>query len=162
MGNIMKKIKLTHEKYAIVDDEDFEYLNQFKWYALKTKNNFYAIRSVYLEKCRQTSIQMQREIMKTPKGMLTDHIDFNGLNNQKNNLRICSREENGFHQLIRKGRKYKGVCWKKENRCWVAQINFCNKKFHLGYFRDEKEAAEAYNIKAKELFGEFAYLNTIK
>ena len=83
----MKKIKLTQNKYTLVDDEDFDYLNQFNWCAHKEKYNFYAVRTDNkLKKC----IRIHRVIMNCPDSKFIDHKDGNGLNNQKENLRLCN------------------------------------------------------------------------
>ncbi|MCK9282549.1 MAG: HNH endonuclease [Melioribacteraceae bacterium] len=163
----MKKIKLTQGKFALVDDEDFEYLNQFKWCAHKAFDNYYAIRHVTIDN-RQRELQMHRVIMKTPKGKVTDHIDHNGLNNQKSNLRICTARENCCNSkpILGGSSKYKGVsfdtCRAKRNwASWKVSIRNGITQISVGYFKTEKEAALVYNEKAKELFGEFAYLNKI-
>ena len=93
--------------------------------------------------------------------MVVDHIDHDGLNNCKSNLRIATLSENRRNSRKAKdtSSKYKGVSWHKNNKKWEVKIGFNYKKIHIGYFNNIKEAAEAYNKKAKELFGEFAYLN---
>jgi hypothetical protein len=163
IGVVMKKIKLTQGKFALVDDEDFEYLNQFKWSVYKDYNTFYVTRQIKLPNGKHRSIKMHREIMKTPKGKLTDHADGNGLNNQKYNLRICTAQENNRNLRHRKikSSKYKGV-YLGNKKYWRAHIGVNSKQVYLGCFSSENEAALAYNEKAKELFGEFAYLNKIK
>ena len=84
----MKEIILTQGQVALVDDEDFEYLNQWKWCAIKSRKTYYTTRTIYIP-CKMTVI-MHRIIMNTPLDMTVDHIDHNGLNNQKYNLRICT------------------------------------------------------------------------
>lgn len=184
----MKLIPLTKtgknagKYFAQVDDEDFEYLNQWNWHASVRLHGVYAIRSVWdtTIKGDKKKIRMQRAIMNPPEGMVVDHIDHNPLNNQKNNLRICTRKQNSQNRSPLKretSSKYIGVKWAKRNHkhklrfgelktyChgyWVARVKADKKEYHLGYFKDEKEAALAYNQKAKELFGEFANLNVIE
>ena len=87
--------------------------------------------------------------------------DGDGLNNQKANLRICTRSQNKMNGKSYKNSssKYKGIWWVKKNKKWRVRIRLNNKTIHLGYFKDETEAAKAYDSKAKELFGEFARLN---
>jgi len=88
----MKKIKIYNaDCFALVDDEDFEYLNQFKW---SVSFGGYATRAKEVEGGRYTIIQMHREIMNTPRGLVVDHWDHNGLNNQKSNLKNCTIHEN--------------------------------------------------------------------
>ena len=146
----MKYIKLSKNKRAIVDDEDFDLVNQFKW-CCNTEN--YAMRSSKDGNSRW----MHRLIINTPKGKQTDHINGNRLDNRKSNLRICTHQQNNFNRLKQKGTsKYKGVSWCKALKKWTAAIKLNYKAKNLGYFIDEKSAALAYQNKAKELFGNFA------
>lgn len=104
---------------------------------------------------------MHRLIMNTPEGMLVDHINHDCLDNRKSNLRICTHAENARNKRPVIGTsKYKGVYWDKTNKKWEAHIRKGKDVKYLGQFKCEKKAALAYNEKAKELFGEFAYLNT--
>lgn len=160
----MKKIKLTQGKVALVDDEDYERVNQYKWYACfqKKRNIFNACR-----KFNQKNIYLHQYIMDTQgkgHGYSIDHIDHNPLNNQKSNLRVCDNSENIRNQRIKENSTsgYKGVFLTKNKKRYVATIGFNNKKIHVGTFNSPIEAALAYNKKALELFGEFAYLNKIE
>lgn len=164
----MKNITINNRKQGtlntLVDDEDFEYLNQWKWFytKYKTSSKVFRIERGIKEKgsfkCK--TIYMHREIMKAGKGKVVDHIDHNPLNNQKENLRLCSYSQNSMNMTPRKSlSKYKGVCFRKGK--WNAHITLNYKQMHLGVHDTEEQAALAYNIKAKELFGEFAYLNKI-
>jgi hypothetical protein len=159
----MKTIPLTQGKFAIVDDEDYEELSKHKWFANRDHkyDRWYATRSVWdknTHKCK--SSQMHRVIMKTPVGMHTDHINHDGLDNRKCNLRICSNSQNQCNRLdVRGTSKYKGVHWSTGNRRWIAQIVNNGKKEYIGGFLNEIFAANAYDQKAKEVFGEYACLN---
>ena len=104
---------------------------------------------------------MHRQIMIAPEGFVVDHIDGNSLNNRKTNLRICTQAQNIHNSRPRRNRssKYKGVFWDKVNKKWSTNIRKGDKRIYLGGFDDEIEAAIAYDRKAAELFGEFAYLN---
>jgi flagellar basal body P-ring protein FlgI len=159
----MKRIKLTQGKYTTVDNEDFERINQFKWYAHYRNGNWYAIRNTKRINSKQTLIRMHRFIMNCPKKLEIDHISHNTLDNQKVNLRICTRSQNNMNRKIQQKRetssKYKGVSWHKSNKKWEAQIKLNGKNIYLGIYKIEVEAARAYDKKAKELFGEFANLN---
>ena len=99
--------------------------------------------------------------MEAPDHLFVDHIDHNGLNNRRSNLRLCTTAQNARNVFSYKGStsKYKGVCWYKEGRKWAAKIKLNNKAYHLGLFEDETEAAIAYDKKARELHGEFGCLN---
>lgn len=150
-------IPLTQGKFAIVDDEDYEWLNQYKWYALKSRNTFYAQRRT--GKPRQT-VLMHRQILGVPSSLQTDHQNSNGLDNRKRNIRACTHNENQHNQQIQKRNlKYKGVSWFKPSKKWRARIVHNNQQIYLGLFVNKTKAAKAYDEKARELFGEFAYTN---
>ena len=155
----MKEIKLTQGKVALVDDEDFEYINQWKWYAHWDGYNWYAIRHIENKK----TISLHREILKPPRGIKTDHKDRNGLNCQRHNLRCATNSQNGANKTPTGRSKYLGVSWmrdKKYNKEYIfAQIKCNGKHKHLGIFKTEEEAARAYDMAAKILHGEFANLN---
>lgn len=158
----MKQIPLSQGLFALVDDEDFEYLNQFKWHARKSRDTFYASRNLKISKNNRKTIQMHRVILGTTDTKIQgDHIDGNGLNNQKSNLREATHEQNRRNTKSYKNgvSKYKGVSYRKDSKKWRSIINFNKKVIRLGYFSSEIEAAKAYDVKAKELFGEFAWLN---
>ena len=155
----MKEIKLANNKgVALVDDEDFEMLNQYKWF---NNGTGYAITKIKKNN-KQVNKLMHLFIIDTPKDMQTDHIDRNKLNNQKFNLRIVTRSQNTMNRPKYKGTsKYKGVYYNKQNKNWVARIKLNKKQITIGSYEDEKDAALAYNEKAIELFKEYAYLNEV-
>ena len=152
----MKKIPLTQGKYAIVDNADFSLLNQFKWCLLHT----YAARTKYKPK---KTVLLHRVILNNPVGMEIDHINGDGLDNRRKNLRIVSHQQNLFNRRSNKNSSsvYRGVSWSKSNNKWHAFIQKNGVLFHLGHYSSEREAAMVYNKKAKELFGEFARLNPV-
>lgn len=149
----MKTIPLTRGLHAMVDDEDFDMLNLVKWSTHGGKGKFYAY-------SRKAGF-MHRYLKPVKAPYQIDHIDGNSLNNQRSNLRICTRQQNQFNRTKKKncGSKYKGVSWHPDRKYWVSVINLNGKRTHLGVFEDEIEAAKAYDQKAKELFGEFAKPN---
>ena len=155
----MKEIRLSMGQIALVDDEDFEFLNQRKWYALKRKYTFHAARHNELKRPFNRNVYMHREILSLQKGEICDHKDMNGLNNQRSNLRKCTKAQNAMN--INPYVKYKGVSWCKQANNWRAYIVLNNKQIHIGVFKNEDDAALAYNKKAVELYGEFARLNII-
>lgn len=155
-------IQLTQGKVAIVDDEDFRELNKHKWCAIKSRRVFYAARRA--NPTGGGMIYMHRVIHKTPNEHYTDHINGNGLDNQKKNLRTCTTSQNGMNRGIQKNNVtgYKGVCWKKRDKKYEAKVMFKRRYVYLGYFNSKHDAALAYNKKAVELHGEFAKLNEIE
>ena len=156
----MKRIPLTQDKYALVDDEDFERINQYKWYANNEHGIWYAIRSIRKTNGKQTIQRMHRIIMDAPNGFETDHVNHDGLDNRKRNLRICTHAENQHNRKLQDGTsKFKGVSWHEATKKWQAKITSNGKLIHLGVYDNEITAALAYNIKAKDLFGDFVYLN---
>jgi hypothetical protein len=158
-----KEIILTQGKVAIIDDDDYEYLNQWKWFANNKNGKFYVVRNITVSKNKQSSIFMHRFIMKPNKGMIIDHLDGNPLNNQKSNLRICTHAENMRNSKISINNKsgYKGVSYQEDRNNYRAQIKFNNKKINIGDFIDPIDAARAYNAAALKYHGEFANLNKI-
>ena len=157
----MKIIALSQKQIALVDDADFEYLNQFKWYASKGRDGtFYARRS----KKGQKKILMHREIMNASENMDVDHRNHKTLDNQKHNLRICTTAQNiqNMQQRIGYSSKYKGVYWQKARKKRGCTIKIKGKSKHLGLFINELDAAGAYNEAAMKYYGEFALLNNIE
>lgn len=160
----MKKILLTQSKHALVDNKDYDYLCQWKWYC----NNGYACRIVNHPsgngKYRRERIWMHRLILETPKDMDTDHIDGNRANNQRANLRAASRSQNNRNMQVLKNKtnKYRGVHLDKRSKRWKAAISVNSKPIYLGYFSSEKEAALKYNEAAIKFSGDFSRLNEVK
>lgn len=166
----MKEIKLSQygknknlNLVALVDDKDFDYLNQWKWFASKFKHGWYAGRNDYTGE-KKRHIKMHRVILGLNDSKeLGEHIDRNGLNNQRTNLRLANKSQNAINVCARENStsNYLGVCWHKREKKWRAQITKDYKKVYIGSFDNEHEAALAYNQKAIQLFGEFANLNKI-
>ena len=159
----MKTIILTKGKVAKVDDDDFEWLSKYKWHAVIHSGYFRAERTAYVNK-KTVNIFMHREIMKTPKGMLTDHINHDTLDNRKENLRICTSSQNhmNFKKKLNNTTGYKGVTINKSCHSkisYFAQITLNYKLHYLGTYNTAEDAARAYDKKARELFGDFAYIN---
>ena len=152
-----RTIPLTQGQVAIVDDEDFDWLNQYKWHAEKMRGRYYAAR--YLKGNKK--MLMHREIMNAPKGVIIDHINGSSLENRRKNLRPCTIKENQRNRVSQKNSssRFKGVCWHKNRKKWQAEIRCEDKFIYLGSFDNEIEAAKAYDKKAKELFGDFAKTN---
>ncbi len=158
------EIKLTHEKVALVDTADYVFLSRFKWIAIKMGNTYAAARSGPKAEGGHELIMMHRRIMRLKLGdkLQVDHINHNGLDNRRCNLRVCSNQQNAFNSVKSANRSshYKGVS-KRRNGAWEGRIGFCGKTIYLGWFKTEQDAAKAYNLAAVKYFGEFANLNTI-
>lgn len=158
----MKRIDVSTRTYpgvfAMVDDADFEMLNQWKWSAEKRNGTFYAIRSVHRSDGKKTTMRMHRQLVGN--GVEVDHADGNGLNNQRVNLRPCSVAENQQNRKrVRGTSQYKGVMWDRLHNCWKAKIIVNGERINLGSFKTEEDAALKYDAAAKEHFGEFSSLN---
>ena len=151
----MKRIDISTPKhpktFALVDDEDFERLSQWKWgVVIGRAGNQYVTRKQRDGK----TIYMHRLVIDVPKGMETDHINHNGLDNQKKNLRIVTKSQNQHNRRPHgKTSKYKGVAW--HGYRWVARIAINKKQYYLGLYKTELGAAEAYKKAAKKYHGEF-------
>lgn len=155
----MKEIPLTQGKVAIVDDEDYEKLNQFKWYAWKGRNMFYAARNSPSVNGKQKTIKMHKMLLPSDGEMKIDHRNGDGLDNQKENLRICTNQQNCFNRRQpHKNNKLgiKGVCFDKTHRKFRADIMTTGKYILLGYFNVLGDADSAYRIAEEKYFGEFA------
>jgi hypothetical protein len=157
-GYAFRLIELTQGKHAKVDAEDYEILNEHKWYAKRCVNHFYAHRRNEANR----NVAMHRIIMKPPRGYCVDHINGDGLDNRRANLRIVTIAENNYNKRKSKNvrsSQYKGVSIDKRTNRWRAIIYYKYRKISLGSYADEIDAARAYDEAAKELFGEFAKLN---
>jgi len=164
----MKKIKLGGKlfKHTIVDDEDFEYLNQWKW-TLSPQG--YAVRRIHtrlgIGEYAGEIIFMHRLTMDCPKNKNIDHKNGNKVDNRKDNLRLCNQSQNGANSKIRINNTtgYKGVKIDKRQpgRPYIAEITVNRKVIYLGGHSTKEEAATSYNRAAIKYFGQFARLNEI-
>lgn len=148
--------------FTMVDDEDFDWLNQWKWYVIQPGYTAYVVRNRSPK--GSGMVWMHREILQTPPDMVTDHLDHNGINNQKSNLRVCTKSQNACNMKKHKTSLtsiYKGVCLDRAKGKLMAQISINGKKTFLGYFSSEMEAVSVYNKHAKILHGEFANPNKV-
>ncbi len=155
----MKTIPLSKGYVSIIDDEDYERVSAFKWSAAvqagKYSKRVYAFRFVY-----GRILYLHHFIL----GITTriDHRDGDGTNNQRLNLRSATRSQNGANRpksLSRSSSKFKGVSWDARRSTWRASIKVNRRAKHLGAFKEETDAATAYNLAAVMAFGDFAHLN---
>lgn len=155
-------IPLTQGQVAIIDSVDIPLVENHNWYAHKPKHVYYAHRYIKING-KDTVLKMHRLISGANEDEVVDHINGIGIDNRRKNLRKCSQHQNIFNSSPHHdtSSKYRGVSWNKINNKWKAQIQFKEKKYSLGHWDTEEEAALAYNTKARELFGEYAFQNVL-
>jgi hypothetical protein len=160
-----KDLYLGNNIFAIVDDEDYYWLSQWNWNAVSIKNKLYVKRSKkkgILKSGIKYEVFLHRVIMKcTDSNLVVDHIDNNPLNNQKSNLRICTKAENNRNTSSHKdsSSKYLGVTYDKARKKWNAQLMVNGKRVLTKRYTTEIEAAHAYDTAAKLHVGQYANLN---
>ena len=166
----MKVIPLTQDQVALVDDEDYEWLSEFKWHAVwaPSTQSFYPQRSVPpgLEYSNKRLLPMHNAIWTQhngpiPDGLTVDHKNRNTLEGRLSNLRLATRSQQkqnqGLHRNSTSG--YRGVHWHRRDKKWSVSIQVDGKRIYLGYFTDKEDAARAYDVAARIHYGEFAQLN---
>ena len=171
----MKSVALTKGKFAIVDDADYGAVGAFKWYCLEIKHKwspttYYAARRIHPG--RGGVVLMHRVIMGLERidRRTVDHIDNNGLNNTRSNMRVATRQQNNqhnrWHKTPRSSSRFKGVHYTRMkggcgvlSKPWAARISLNGRHVFIGRFATENEAAIAYDERARELHGEFATPN---
>lgn len=161
----MKLIQLNHGKVAKVDDGDFKWLSQWKWKVKRDRRrglNWDVLRRKEVDG-KRVDVKMSRLIMNAPKGVMVDHEDGDGLDNQRHNLRFANNTQNQHNQRRLRSDNttgYKGVTVHRDGR-FVAQIYVNKKHLNLGYFKTREQAARAYDAAAEKYFGEFAAPNKV-
>lgn len=162
----MKEIELTKGKVALVSDGDFKELSKWKWFASFSGRSWVILSDIWdPKKKNQLSIVMARLIkgLKYKDGKYVDHRNGNTFDNRRSNLRVCTNSQNLMNRGAPKNNTsgFKGVSFNKYTGKWVANIVKNYRQIHLGYYKDKKNAAKAYNKAAFKLFGKFAYLNKV-
>lgn len=165
----MKIIQLTKSKSAMVDDDDFEWLSQWKWHAVEIKHR--TTPSTWYARRYQRRFPLTRQVIYMHRAIIiyhgcssecdVDHKDTNGLNNQFVNLRSCSQSKNNGNR-VKEGNcssKYKGVSWCNTRNKWRSMLRINKKAFGAKRFDSEEDAARHYDSLARLHFGEFARLN---
>lgn len=148
----------------LVDDDDFDYLNQWKW---KIGKRGYAVRGVYDHVCNgkrlYKDVTLHRLVIRARPGEMVDHINGDKLDNQKSNLRLCNHAENMRNTKLstRNTSGYKGIYWHKRSQYWQAYITYNQKHMYLGRYVDKMDAVKAYNAAAEKYFGVFAKTNSL-
>lgn len=150
---------------AICDWQDYELVKNYNWLLKSGRTTNYAIATHTLADGQQKKVMMHNLILPPPAGLVVDHIDGNGLNNRRSNLRLATVQQNAFNapakRCVGKVSKYKGVHFEKSSKKFKATIKIDGKVKTLGRFDTEVAAALAYNVAAMESFESFARLNQI-
>jgi hypothetical protein len=157
------KLYLQPGIMTTIDTKNIDRISKYRWHAKwDDKGHWYR---VFSKDCLGKPIILSRLIMNFPDGLLVDHINRDPLDNRESNLRICTVSENSRNRSKKNDKYYsiyKGVTYQKDckrKKPWLARIVVHDRTHNLGYFESEVDAANAYNIKAIELFGDYAYLN---
>ena len=157
--NSLVFVKLTQGRWAIIDEADYKKISDRRWCAHRNGNNWYAESRT---KSKDKAVLMHRVVLNMSDSKEVDHINGNGLDNRSRNLRACSHSCNIYNIKKRRGAsKFKGVGRCKRTNKWTSRISKDGKYYWLGLFCSEVDAANAYNLAAKRLFGEFAGVNII-
>ena len=160
-----KRIPLTKGEFTIIDDADFDLVSKWKWFLVSSKIDRSALKYAGRNEHnggKKSTILLHRVLTGVKPGLVVDHIDGDGLNNQRGNLRICTHQQNISNSKKRKNgvsSGYIGVHHHSQNPCFVSQIRSGPKTIHLGCFKNAIDAAKAYDSAALRLRGKYARLN---
>lgn len=153
----MKRIKLTQNTFALIDNEDFDFLNQWKWRCQINRNGkMYAVRTSYSKEIRKT-IYMHKLLIPSFKGYCTDHINGDSLDNQRSNLRIVTKSQDCLNSKLRKDNKsgYRGIYFDNKRHGWIARFMYQGKDVLRKQFKNKEEALLYYREILNNNFGEF-------
>ena len=162
----MKIIKLTKNREALIDDEDFKMISKNKWYAHGLGDWVYAYRRITIKKGKSKLIAMSRQILNIiDNNYVVDHINGNTLDNRRRNLRIATHSQNmaNRRKKVRKTSMYKGVSLYKKDatKPWIVFIKVNRKTKYVGLYKTEREAAEVYNQNALRMYNQYAKINKV-
>lgn len=165
-ARLPREIPLTQGKIALVDPEDYERVIAFKWHAARristSTERWYAAHSTYTDK-KRSAILLHRFLLSLQGKEDVDHRNGDGLDNRRENLRVCTRSQNNANARKHRGSyRYKGVCLDVRDGRWQVEIRVEGQRIYVGRYPDEKDAARAYNDAAVRYFGEFARLNDLE
>ena len=152
-------VPLTKGREAVIDAADVPMVADKHWHAqLGGKYSAYAVTNGREPDGRRSLVALHRFILQPPDGMVVDHIDGDGLNNRRSNLRVATRRQNNCNRGAASNNKsgFKGVFFKASQNKWAAQVKLAGKPLHLGYFLTKDEARAAYSEAAARLHGDFA------
>lgn len=159
----MRKVILTQNKIALVDSSDYLKVLGHTWHAYFDGNNWYALTNISVCNGKYRTVSMHRLLLGEPKNVKIDHVDGNGLNNRRKNLRFASDSHNQCNSRKRKNctSRFKGVYWRKDRNCWQAQIGSQKNQTRrsLGFFTSERLAAATYDSAARKTYQRFARTN---
>jgi hypothetical protein len=160
-GYEFRRIHVGEDKYAIVDQKDFYRINELDWIIKEDFDSIYAVRFFKETGSHSKLTSMHRFICNPPAGLLIDHINCNGLDNRRDNLRPATHSQNNCNRPKRRNTtsRFVGVHFAKKMNKWAAQIKHKEGKKWLGYFDNEIDAAKAFDAAARKYHGEFARLN---
>lgn len=160
-----KLIPLSLGKFSIVDIDDYQWIVNwpYKWRCVSQKYTNYADTHCGYFNGKEVRISLHRMIMCVPDGMQVDHVNGDGLDNRRCNLRICTARQNCQNRTknTKYSSKYKGAVWREQTKRWRCLMRINGKMTEIGTFKTELEAAKAYNEAAIKYFGEYARLNII-
>jgi hypothetical protein len=156
----VKELKISKGYTVLIDDDDFDRVSAHWWQAVEQPHTVYAIHRRYRDDGTRAAIRLHRFVMNAPDGVEVDHINHNGLDCRKSNLRFATRQQNSANCRRRSGQNvFKGVEQDSRTNRFRAYITYRTKRYSIGYFATAEEAALAYDERARDYFGEFAALN---
>jgi hypothetical protein len=160
-GYSFRKIYLGEGEFTIIEPPDYYAYSKYKWILSADGNNFYAVREAKIGPKKTKIVSLHREIMNAPKGILVDHRNGDGLDNRRENLRLATYSQNNINKPKKANTSsiFRGVCFEKCCQEWGVFTRVNGKQKRIGRFKDEVEAARAYDRAALKYHGEFARLN---